>query len=234
MIFKEDSLSRMRRIPILLLAAFTLLPLHAQHPQWMADSLEAARNELRMHPDSVDLILKKAAWNLQMGDWEYAKAEYDHALRLSPDNPAALYFRAFVNTKLGRYNFARLDYTHLLTIVPGNFEAQLGLALMNDMDNRKTEAMDQINMLVEQFPDSAVAYAARAGMEHARGQYMLAEYDYTQALIRDPKNQDYVLARIQVYIMEEKYREARRDLDLLVAWGVPRVSLQGLYEKLKG
>ena len=90
-------------------------------------------------------------------------------------NPAALYFRAFTNTKLGRYKFARLDYTNLLTIVPGHFEALLGLALLNDLDNRKTEAMDQANMLVEQFPDSAVAYAARAGMELERKQYLLAE-----------------------------------------------------------
>lgn len=220
-----------RLLSLLILSVALPQLLLAQNPQWMADSLVAARNELKMYPDSVDLILKKAAWNVQMGDWEYAKGEYDHVLRLQPHNPAALYYRAFVNTKLGRYNFARLDYTHLLTLVPGNFEAQLGLALMNDMDNRKTEAMNQINMLVEQFPDSAIAYAARAGMEMERKQYMLAEYDYTQALIRDPQNTDYILSRVEVYVAMGKRRDARRDLDLLVSMGIPRASLEEYYRK---
>ena len=143
-----------------------------------------------------------------------------------------LYFRAFTNTKLGRYKFARLDYTNLLTIVPGHFEALLGLALLNDLDNRKTEAMDQANMLVEQFPDSAVAYAARAGMELERKQYLLAEYDYTQALLRDPTNEEYILSRIHIYIVGQRWTEARRDLDLLVSWGVPRTSLQAYYEAI--
>ena len=223
----------MRKLLILFSLLFSLALCHAQQPKWMEDSLAAARERLRMHPDSVDLILKKAGWNIKMGEYEYAKTEYDHVLHLQPNNPAALYFRAFVNTKLGRYNFARLDYTNMLAIVPGNFEAQLGLALLNDLDNRKTEAMDQVNMLVEQFPDSAVAYAARAGMEMERKQYLLAEYDYTQAITRDPTNQDYVLSRVHIYIVSRRFAEARRDLDLLVSWGVPRASLQTYYNAIR-
>lgn len=223
----------MKRTLTIFLITMAILPCFSQEQNWIADSLAAARDELRIHPDSIDLRLKKAGWNLRMGDYEFAKTEYDQVLHQDPGNPAALYFRAFVNTKLGRYKFARLDYTNLLTIVPGNFEAQLGLALLNDLDNRKTEAMDQINMLVEQFPDSAVAFAARGGMEVERKQYLLAEYDYTQALLRDPRNEDYVLSRVHIYIVAKRYDEALRDLELLVSWGVPRVSLQEYYESVK-
>ena len=131
----------------------------------LRDSLAAATSVLAYHPDSIDLRLKKAAWNIQLEQWSYAKDDLDKVLFLNNTNIAGLFYRAFVNEKLLRYNFARLDYQNLLVLVPGNFQAQLGLALLNEKDKHYTEAYDGINSLIEQYPDSAMAYAARGGME---------------------------------------------------------------------
>lgn len=90
----------------------------SQGNQQLRDSLAAAIDLLEYHPDSVDLRLKKAAWNVELEQWQYAKEDYDRVLRQHPDNIAALYYRAFVNEKLGRYNFARLDYQNLMRLVP--------------------------------------------------------------------------------------------------------------------
>ena len=98
---------------------------YAQKTNPLRDSLRKATEALAYHPDSTELRLKKASWNMLLQEWEYAKEEYDRILSRDADNPAALYFRAYVNGKLLRYNFARLDYQHLLCIVPGSFEAQL-------------------------------------------------------------------------------------------------------------
>lgn len=222
-----------RIITAVLLTLVVSATCHAQSRAALRDSLTAAEHKLAQHPDSVDLILRKASWYVLLEQWESAKTEYDQALHYQPANPAALYYRAFVNTKLGRYSFARMDYTNLLVIVPGNFEAQLGLALLNDKDKHHTEAMDQLNRLVEAFPDSAVAYAARAGAELERGQHMLAEYDYTQAIQRDPANADYILGRAESLISQGKKQEARRDLDILVTLGLPRKQLEPYYERIK-
>lgn len=207
--------------------------IEAQTTKEMRDSLKAAARELSFHPDSVDLMLKKASWNLQLGEWIYAKDEYDKALSLQPTNIAALYYRAYVNERLNRYHFARLDYEHLLTLVPGNFEAQLGLALLNQKDNRFTQAMDQINRLVNQYPDSAIAYAARGGMERERKMYELAIYDYGEAIKRDSRNVDYRVNRIDLYLILGRREEAREELDSLVRMGVPRPSLSAFYNRLK-
>lgn len=80
----------------------------------LRDSLAHATDVLAYHPDSVDLRLKKAAWNIQLEQWNYAKDELDKVLFLNQTNIAGLFYRAFVNEKLKRYNFARLDYQNLL------------------------------------------------------------------------------------------------------------------------
>lgn len=223
----------MKRIVLFAVLWLVVLCGQAQDKQSLRDSLAAATEALSYHPDSVDLRLKKAAWNVELEQWQYAKDDYDRVLRKEPDNVAALYYRAFVNEKLGRYNFARLDYQNLIRLVPGNFEIQLGYALLNQKDHHYTEAMDQMNLLVSQYPDSALAYAARAGMEVERGQYELASYDYEEAILRDGTNTDYILAHADVLITLGRKEKARQQLDRLVALGVPRGSLKDYYKRLK-
>ena len=185
--------------------------MHAQDHQTLRSQLKEATERLACYPDSVDLRLKKAALNLQLEQWQYAKDEYDQVLRSHPDNIAGLYYRAYANQQLGRYNFARLDYENLLKVVPGHFSAQLGLALLNQKDKHHTEAMNQINRLVNQFPDSAVAYAARAGMEQEQGMIELAVYDYTEALKRDADNSDYLLNRVELWLKLGRKQRAKAE-----------------------
>ncbi len=218
---------------ILLLTLLCSLPTWAQSQQELRDSLAAAAERLAYHPDSVDLRLAKAGWNVQLEQWEYAKDEYDYVLKLEKNNISALYFRAFVNTKLGRYNFARLDYETLLTIVPGNFEGQLGLALLNEKDQHYTEALDLLNSLCENFPDRAEAFAARAGVEMDHKMLTPAEFDYTQAVDLEPNNVDYRLARADARIKLGRKEEAREDLDYLVSIGVARPRLAEFYERVQ-
>jgi len=224
----------MRKPLIIILFLMTFVGANAQignNP--LRDSLRRATEELAYHPDSVDLRLKKAAWNIELEQWLYALTEYDFALAHDPDNVAALYYRAFVNEKLGRYNFARLDYENLLKRVPGNFEAQLGLALLNQKDKHYTESFDLMNRLVNQYPDSAVAYAARAGIENEHKMYDVAEYDYCEAIKRDVSNKDYILNRADLRLTMGKSEEARADLDRLVALGVPKANLIEFYRRLR-
>ena len=223
----------MKHILIILWSLLVTFSLQAQDNRLLRDSLKKVAEQVEYHPDSIELRLQKAALNMQLEQWEYAKDEYDVVIRLDPKNLTAHYYRAYANEKLYRYHFARYDYETVLTQAPSNFEARLGLALLNQKDKRYQEAMDQINVLVQQHPDSAIAYAARAGMEKERELYSLAEYDYSKALEIEPGNTDYLLARADLRITLGRITEAREDLDLLVALGVPRVSLAAFYRRLK-
>ena len=216
-----------------LLAALVLPSVAQNKNNPLRDSLAHVSEAVEFHPDSVELRLQKAALNVQLEQWQYAKDEYDAVVRLDPHNLTAHYFRAYVNEKLHRYNFARLDYEEVLQAVPGNFEARLGLALLNQKDQHYTEALDGINQLVAAHPDSAVAWAARAGMEEERGMLELADYDYSEALARDAVNKDYLLARADIRIRLGQMEKARRDLDALVKLGTPRVALKEWYQRVR-
>ena len=227
----------MTRILIILIAILTIgtISCNAQDldRKSMRDSLANAIEQLSFHTDSVDLILRKAAWNMQLEEWQYAKEEYDKVLRIDPVNPAALYYRAYANEKLCRYDFARNDYKKLLTIVPGNYNALLGYALLNEKDNHHTEALDIINQLISQHPDSAIAYAIRAEIEVKNGMAEAAEFDIEEALRLSPDNTDFLYRKAEILILLRKNDSAKRTLDRIVALGIPRKSLKELYQKTK-
>ncbi len=199
----------------------------------LRDSLEVASDKVRKFPDNISLRLNKASWNMLLEQWDYAKKEYDWVLERDPNNVAALYYRAYVFEKQHRYKFARKDYETMLRIVPGNFNGQLGLALLCQKDMRPSEAMDRLNILIQQYPDSAVAYAARAGIEAERGMNEVAEYDFSEAMRLDPSNSDYILNRADIRIKMGKKKQAREDLDRAVLAGVPRPALNEMYARCR-
>ncbi len=199
----------------------------------LRDSLEVASDKVRKFPDNISLRLNKASWNMLLEQWDYAKKEYDWVLERDPKNVAALYYRAYVFEKQHRYKFARKDYETMLRIVPGNFNGQLGLALLCQKDMRPSEAMDRLNILIQQYPDSAVAYAARAGIEAERGMNEVAEYDFSEAMRLDPSNSDYILNRADIRIKMGKKKQAREDLDRAVLAGVPRPALNEMYARCR-
>ena len=93
--------------------------------------------------------------------------------------------------------------------------------------------MNQINLLVTQYPDSAVAYAARGGMEMERKMLAPAEFDYSKAINLDPTNTDYRLNRAHVRLMMKRKNDAREDLDEMVRLGVSRATLVEWYKKCR-
>ncbi|MBP5388540.1 MAG: tetratricopeptide repeat protein [Prevotella sp.] len=218
---------------LLIIALVFATGAEAQSYADLRDSLEVAVSQLRRFPNNINLRLNKASWNMLLEQWDYAKEEYDWILERDPKNVAALYYRAYIYEKQHKYKFARKDYETMLSIVPDHFNGQLGFALLCQKDMRYSEAMDRINILIEQYPDSAVAYAARAGLEAERGLNEVAEYDFSEAMRLDPSCSDYILNRADIRLKMGRKKEAREDLDRAVLAGVPRPALSEMYARCK-
>jgi tetratricopeptide (TPR) repeat protein len=188
----------MRKLLLSAMLALLSLSASAQTRQEWRDSLTRLNDSIRLKPYDTDLRLRKAAVNIELEQWDYAAEEYGRVLRIDPKNLAALYYRAYVNTTLRRYDLAKSDYETFLTIVPRHFEARLGLAMTKRSLGRQVETMDELNLLVQQFPDSAMAYAARANYETELKQYDAALYDWDEAIRLRPGMADFIASKAQV------------------------------------
>jgi tetratricopeptide (TPR) repeat protein len=200
--------------------------------QTLTQQLDSLKREIDLHPESTDLRLKKAAVNIELAQWDYAVEEYDRVLRLDPHNLAALFYRAYCHTSLRRYPLARQDYETLLRQQPRHLEARLGLATVCEKSGRHTEAFDHYNLLVQQFPDSAICYAARAAYETSSRQYDAALYDWDQAITLQPQNADYVVSKVDVLLTLQRQEEARKTLNEALHRGIPRGILLEWFKKV--
>lgn len=175
----------------------------------LRDSLAALNALIAQNPQSTDLRLRKAAVNIELQQWEYAIEEYGRVLQIDDSNLSALYFRAYAHNHLRRYDMARADYEHFLLLLPRHFDALFGLAMTKRAMGRRVEALDELNRLVELFPDSALAYAVRADYELELEQYDAALYDWNEALRLEPDNEEFRAARLRAVDVMSRARRRR-------------------------
>ncbi len=219
---------------VLLVAWFSLTAQAQEKPVNWRDSLAVLNAQIvRETTWDTDLHLRKAAANLELHQWQYAIDEYGLILQHQVQNPAALFYRGYAATHLRRYEAARADYEELLGIFPTHTEARLSLAYVLEQMGRDIEALDQLNMLVEMRPDSAMMYASRASLEHKLKQYDAALYDWDMAIRLDPQNADYVASEVELLLYVERKDEARRVLDAAVQRGIPRGLLHSWYDRVR-
>lgn len=219
---------------LLCVALLSQQTVHAQEEQqrWR-DSLTVLNKLISESAWSTSLHLRKATANLELKQWEYAVDEYGLILQREPHNPAALFYRAYANTHLRHYDMARNDLNDLLAFLPRHFEARLSLAVVLQKMGRKQDALDQLSQTIEQHPDSAVAYAARANLERKMKLDDAALYDWQRAQELSPRDPTYVVSHVDLLLVLERRQEARRVLDAAVGRGIPKGMLWEWYEKTK-
>ena len=221
---------------IIITLVFSLLVLHpasAQTRQQWRDSLEVLNALIGKDPQNLHLHLLKAEANINLEQWDYALAEYGKILHADEKNLAALYFRAYVHTRQHHYDLARVDYEAFLHLQPTNFEGRLGLAHVLQKMGRKTDTIDELNRLVQMFPDSADAYAARAAFETEQKQYDIALFDWDEAIRLKPLQSGYVVSKADILISLYRMDEAREELNAAIKRGIPRYALKEWLDKCK-
>ena len=126
-----------------------------------------------------------------------------------------------------------MDYETFIQLDPSYLEAHLGLAHTLQKMGRKGETLDQLNRCVQLFPDEADAYAARAAYETEQQLYDVALFDWDEAIRLKPKNVEYAVSKIDVFLRQGHILDARLALDELVRQGTPRAALKEWYDRCR-
>lgn len=197
------------------------------------EALESYTTGLNLAPDNVSILLCRASLYLLLDNRERALDDYSQILKLNPDHVDALFYRAYIYSVKRDYKRARIDYEQLLTVDVRHEKGLIGLAILNDKSGRPREAIEQINNVIQFFPNHATGYSVRGDMELRRKQYELAMFDFERAIELEPSNPDYYINRGCLYLALKKKKQARADFQQALFLGAPREQLVDYLLKAK-
>ena len=98
---------------------------------------------------------------------------------------------------------------------------------------KHNDALDQANILIELFPDSSEAFAARAGVEEDMNAFELALYDLDQAIRLSPTESEYIIAKAEILIHLNRKQEAKTLLQAALKRGIPQESLLAIMARCR-
>ena len=202
-----------------------------ERQQLPQEALENYNQALNLNPQHVELRLDRAALLYRLGLSSRALSDYSEVLNQEPDNLEALQMRAHIYASLPDAKKARADYEAILRTDPLHERAWLGLILLNDRNGRPREAMEQMNGLIAAYPNHALLYAIRGGMEQQRKQYEQALRDLNRAIEMEPKNADFYVSRATLHLDMKRRKLARSDTQMAVKLGADPKEMASLMKK---
>lgn len=194
------------------------------------EALESYSLALNLTPSSITMLLNRASLYLEMDYLDKAYMDYCHVIDLEDKNVEALQFRAYIYMRRRQYQEARNDYQRLLETVPGDKTARIGMAMVNQKMLRYRESLEEFNRLIVDYPKDASLLKARAELEVEMNSLEMALLDLEAALKLTPNDADIYVMCGEIYLLQERKREAYVAFEKAIELGVPRPQLQ---DKLK-
>lgn len=194
------------------------------------EAIESYTLAINKTPFSVTMLLNRASLYLEMDLLEKAYSDYCNVIDIDKKNKEALQFRAYIYMRQRKYPEARADYRALLEEDPSNKTARLGMVMVNQKDKRYQEALGILNLMITEYPKDVSLLKARAEIEVEMNSLDLALLDLENAAKLAPGDADIYVLCGDIYMLQDKKREAYVAFEKAIELGVPRPELQ---DKLK-
>jgi tetratricopeptide (TPR) repeat protein len=176
---------------------------------------------MRWIPDEPQMLLTRAAWQMENGDLESALATCNRVVELRPEDFNALFARSHVLDRLGKEAEALADWKTIdrLSQTRGLSLEELQWALRSiqaDRDaGRKAEAYERLRLVIDWSPAEPTLLLARAEWRIQDGEYALALDDCNRAHNLEPEHAETLLLRSQVFQYLGRHSDAVADFKTL-------------------
>ncbi len=172
---------------------------------------------LKFDPENVDVLLQRGRVYAHLLKPEEAQRDFDSALRVAPDN-------ANVHAELARFKGDNLDprfrnveqaLKHIekaIVQAPQNTDFKILQASLL-RETQPVQAMEILNLVLEENPGSARAHLGRCLLRWDRGEQQQANEDISRALEIDPEYAAAMSFHAQMLFAENRDHEALEAFD---------------------
>ena len=180
-------------------------------------ALESYSFALNFAPLAVPILLDRAAIYMETGRTDRAYTDYCRVLDEDKQNKEA----------------SRIDYNRLLELDPQSYSGRLGLATLEQKEEKFRESLDILNKMIVETPEDATLYVARADVEREMKHEDLALVDLEEAIRLNASLADAYLLRGNIYLMQKKKALANADFEKAISLGVPPADLHEQLQQCK-
>lgn len=113
--------------------------------------------------------------------YDKAISDFTKAIEINSNNYSYYYYRAITYNIMKQYENAMKDYTMALKIVPHDANLQLVHAVQWHLIGHTDRAFEEINKIILNYPNFALAYHTRGEGYDDKGQYDKSYADYKRA-----------------------------------------------------
>lgn len=164
-----------------------------RNPVWSTD-LTLAEAAARDAPDSSHAHHVLGTLYTNLGRYEEALREFDHALRIYPEDTTSLYNAGVVYRQRAQNIHALALFRRVVDIDPTHFPAFINLAATNNAMGAHTPALDWANRAIAAKPDVPNAYLVKGFALRGLNRNLEAREAFEQALRYTPGMPDALFA----------------------------------------
>ena len=191
---------------------------------------EAIKNytmALDMTPNSVTLLLNRAAAYIETGDNERAQADYERVCDLDPTDVESRYSLGMMAVETHDYKRAEDLFTQIKRINPKSGLASEGLGMMHKSLGHYTKAIELLSEVIKAKPNARLL-ANRADCYLTQKQLNHAEEDIRGALSMTPDDPYLYVLRAKLAKLRFSREDMEHDIMEAVSRGLDRALVDAL------
>jgi eukaryotic-like serine/threonine-protein kinase len=139
------------------------------NPKWIDEVTSNCTRALQLNDRLAAPYVTLGRLHTELGKFDLALQEYQHALQLGPRNPDALMGTAATYEKMGRTAEAEDTYKRAAALRPDYWDGYNSLGIFYDNQRKYADAIAQFQRAAELTPDNSVVYINLAAAFLDRG-----------------------------------------------------------------